>query len=474
MNNILIIAGSILLAVHLGAMESLPPVRVETENFSWQPSAQPPAPRLLMSESAYMSQRAAILASVDHAVLLDPSYPPNGVVVSNIVPGSQASQAGIKDGDVIIAIDGRIISDQHELGDARLPRMQRLTMWSRRDGEFHIDLAQKKFGVDISGWGFFGGEYARSEERDPRWDDDLIVAIVALTIKLPSPRLAETAVHHAISAGYSGRMIALLMCEISEYAGLHDKALTYGFRALSEGANKNTLRTISTMYSAAIAARHLRLAYELQKSYPDHLFQPVHAWLKAAVTNPDVQDNINLLESVDNMTPIIDRLTGVDAGGLDVIDAMKNTGNIDFAVSPDCFQPWTFGPAIDALYFSCSFRFSASESRPTKYPASVNFSILDSADISAQYIDINCFENGCVDIKLSSNPHGRSFYDQFDGKIEQNFELIKVGSQFQVCLNGRNLCISPPFKPQSAFLRIRAVGATGIISGIQCDGVLAP
>ena len=57
--------------------------------------------------------------SVDHGALIDPAT--SGA--PGVFPGSPAAKAGLQDGDVIVAVDGQPVDDDHDLGTRILPHV---------------------------------------------------------------------------------------------------------------------------------------------------------------------------------------------------------------------------------------------------------------------------------------------------------------------------------------------------------------
>lgn len=76
-----------------------------------------------------------------------------GVLVSDVFAGDAADQAGIKIGDVILAIDGKTVSDNREMGQvvAALPVGGRVPVKVFRDGRtltLHLVVAERKDGQE--------------------------------------------------------------------------------------------------------------------------------------------------------------------------------------------------------------------------------------------------------------------------------------------------------------------------------------
>ncbi|HUQ43839.1 MAG TPA: trypsin-like peptidase domain-containing protein [Candidatus Limnocylindria bacterium] len=59
--------------------------------------------------------KAAEKLSVDHGALIGPSTDEAGVIVPAITPGSPGEAAGLKDGDIILSIEGQAIDSEHPL-----------------------------------------------------------------------------------------------------------------------------------------------------------------------------------------------------------------------------------------------------------------------------------------------------------------------------------------------------------------------
>jgi serine protease Do len=70
--------------------------------------------------------------AVDHGVLIDPAS--NGA--PGVFPGSPAANAGLHDGDIIVAVDGQPVDADHDLGTRILPHVpgDRVTLSIVRDG----------------------------------------------------------------------------------------------------------------------------------------------------------------------------------------------------------------------------------------------------------------------------------------------------------------------------------------------------
>src|SRR5258708_28277614 len=80
---------------------------VDLDAFPWKPDGILPAPRELIPEAEYSVAKNEILKKIDKQYLLNPDYPSNGVLIHDIVPNSQATQAGVDENDVVIAIDAK-------------------------------------------------------------------------------------------------------------------------------------------------------------------------------------------------------------------------------------------------------------------------------------------------------------------------------------------------------------------------------
>ncbi|MCX7635123.1 MAG: PDZ domain-containing protein, partial [Syntrophales bacterium] len=98
-----------------------------------------------------------------------------GALVGQVFEGDPADKAGIKAGDVIIAIDGRSVADSHELlrTVANLTVGKKITVTLIRDGEemtVELTVGQRRDAVDLA--------------RGDRTSDDLGISVQEVTPEL--------------------------------------------------------------------------------------------------------------------------------------------------------------------------------------------------------------------------------------------------------------------------------------------------
>lgn len=249
-----------------------PPARRDPpgDPMDWKPPTSQPAIHPRYDDANYRRLSRAALRTLDLAALRDPSRPVGGVLVTSVDAGGQAAKLDLRPGDILLSLDGISLGDNRDeqnVNDARNGEQQQLTYWSARSGLKTIPIEPGMLGISL----YYGqrllDRYARSSERDPRWDNDMLVATSTF---MTDPFLAETALARAIRAGYLGQFRSQLAARIAFKQCRFEEALAIGWPG---GAPPQRLTGDSLrMYNvAAMLSFKLEQAIQLSARYPAEL-----------------------------------------------------------------------------------------------------------------------------------------------------------------------------------------------------------
>lgn len=238
--------------------------------MDWKPPAAPPALQDRYGEAAYAELKKGAMSKTDVAALRAPGRPTDGLLVTEVIAGSQAAGLGIKAGDILMSVDGNPIgpaAGDVDFGRARTDAPQQITFWAAGTGQRTVTIQPGMLGVyTYDGWRI-ADAYARLSERDPRWDDDMFVAA---TTFMTNADLAETALAHAQQAGYRGRLLTPLAMRIAFEQCHFDDAMAWEWPSFVSGAHLGS-DTVKVLNTAALLSFKLEQSLELAKRYPAEL-----------------------------------------------------------------------------------------------------------------------------------------------------------------------------------------------------------
>lgn len=244
----------------VAAYESLPPERDPPgDPMDFKPPAQPPALVARYDDAKYGRLAAAVRKEIDLNALRAPGRPSSGLLVQEVIPGQQAAKLGIRPGDILMSLDDAQLGtgpDEQMLDEAENDQPQQLTYWSPTGGQKSVKIQPGLLGVVYYSGRRLADAYARSAERDPQWDDDMLVAA---TTFMTEPYLAETALFRAQNAGYHGMLMVPLAARIAFYQCRFDDTLSYGWPLWSQ--NQHLSRDMVTLFDGAA-----RLGFKLEQS----------------------------------------------------------------------------------------------------------------------------------------------------------------------------------------------------------------
>jgi hypothetical protein len=241
-----------------------------SDPIDWKPPPAPPALRDRYSEAAYAELKKGAMSRIDVAALRAPGRPTDGLLVTAVIAGSHAVGVGIKPGDILMSVDGNQIgpaAGDADFGRARTNAPQQITFWAVGTGQRTVTIQPGMLGVyTYDGWRI-ADAYARSSERDPRWDDDMFVAASTF---MTNADLAETALAHAQSAGYHGQLLTPLAMRIAFGQCYFEDAMAWEWPSFLSGAHLGS-DTVKVLNNAALLSFKLEQSLELAKRYPTEL-----------------------------------------------------------------------------------------------------------------------------------------------------------------------------------------------------------
>jgi hypothetical protein len=269
--------------------------------MDWNPPAQPPPIRSRHSDGVYAKLAKAVRDTIDVDALRAPGRPVTGLLVREVTPGGQATKLGISVGDILMSLDGVPIGQRGEspdMNEMRSGQPQQLVFWSPHGGERTVTIQPGRIGVDTYDGPRLAESYARSTERDPKWDHEMLVATSSY---LNDPFLAETALARAVQAGYQGRLFDGLAARIAYGQCRFVDALDFGWPNWS--ANQRlTTDTLKLYYKSAMLGFKPEQALDLAGRYPGKLqreeivaetVKTYRAMPKSALANPIAElDNV--------------------------------------------------------------------------------------------------------------------------------------------------------------------------------------
>lgn len=238
--------------------------------MDFKPPVAPPALVARYDDAVYRRLAKAARKKIDLDALRAPSRPTSGVLVQDVIPEHQAAKLGIEAGDILMALDDAQLGsgkDEQSVAEARNDQPQQLTFWSRRDGQKTVTIKPGALGILCYAGPRLVDHYARSNQRDPKWDDDMLVAASTF---MTDPDLAETALFRAQNAGFQGSFMIPLAARIAYFQGRFDDTLAYGWPLWSRNQHLNG-DMISLFNNAARLNFKLEQSLDLSNRYPQEL-----------------------------------------------------------------------------------------------------------------------------------------------------------------------------------------------------------
>jgi hypothetical protein len=403
----------------VAAYSSEPPPRDPPgDPMDWKPPARPPSIQARYSDEAYVALAKAPREKIDVDALRAPGRPMNGLLVQNVLPGSQGAKLGISVGDILMSLDGTPIGQRgepHPLNDMRTDKPQQLAFWSAHGGGKTVNIEPGRIGITTYDGARLAEIYARSAERDPKWDDDMLVAT---STYLTDPPLAETALAHAVRAGYQGQLFIALAARIAFEERRFVDALDFGWPNWSAHQHLDA-DTLRLYHDAALLGFKPEEALDLSARYPDRL--PREASVADAVAAYRALPKSNLanpIAELDNVRRKRIHEFGAfvpsegDAGdGSDwCAESLNRNAVLDFEVPSDHLKTMMLTPGFANVAFCAHYNLHNTDQMAGSFAHSIAFGLYNMTTANTQWgnptnrIEIDFLNDGLCSISAFGLP----------------------------------------------------------------------
>ncbi len=248
----------------------LPPSGSTAESAADHPGAgtAPPFAEVLDAQ-AYARLAAPRLEAMHVPMLFASTRPHQGALIVAVAPGQQGSRLGLRPGDIITRLDGRIVPCDQAFMDRRKAGPQTVTVWSEGSGERDVALAPGRIGINSGDTWDERLAYLRSPGRDPAADLDLLLAYDAIECQPCDVRLCETALARSAKASGATWPWLRVACQLELAQGRFDDALRWGRLALAAGSDEAVRAHCAwLLYIVATRGGHLQEARDLLDAQP--------------------------------------------------------------------------------------------------------------------------------------------------------------------------------------------------------------
>lgn len=470
------------------------PPELDGNPMDWKENVQPPALRQVLDPVTYEARFKAARQRIDVESLRDPSRPMRGEEVSLVVPGSPADQLGIRPGDIITAIDGIAMgkrSGEFERIDTPPGNKRQVAFWSPTGGEKTVETDARRFGF----WSRSGirpaETYARSNERDPRWDDQVLVAAANFW---NDPDLAETALIHAQQAGYNGRLLYPLAVKIAFQQFRYDQALAFGWHLLNSGTLGKDLA--ANLYQAAVMGFKLEQAVELERRYPDVIVpQPQIAEMARAYRAMPGDNSPNPIAQLPHVkrSKVTSFSAFVPTGAQDfrgdlsqwAANEFNHAHRADVSIPTGHYNVFMLNPSFPNIAVTVNFDLYDSSDEDSQVSSTCDFGLFDTTDpqphhhlppnslkvsvLSSEAIQIRAF--GLRNQLLWPAPPHLPF------RSKGMLQMVILHNRCEASLNGRRIYYGPVLFPESSRkygLWIQVIGMSGRITHPIVEELLDP
>jgi hypothetical protein len=368
------------------ASDSAPPV-VKGDPMDWPANPDLPPLREMLDPATYEARFMAARKKIDLAALRDPGRPTQGEEVFLILPGTPADKLGMKVGDIVTAVDGVAVgprSGQLDRVDLAPDGKRQITVWSPGKGERTLETDSGKFGYWYRGGARPAETYARSNEHDPRWDDQVLVAAANF---MDDPDLAETALLHAQQAGYDGRLFYTLAAKIAFQQFRFDDALAFGWHLVAARHPIGNDLAV-TLNQAALLDFKLEQSLDLASRFPNviHEQPQVNQMAKdyramPADSGPNPIARLSHLKrnKVASFSPF------VPAGDRDFTDGFSKWGAdifnhdqpVDLNIPSDHYNLYLFDPSFANVAVTVHFDLHDTDNENAENSKSVSVALFD-------------------------------------------------------------------------------------------------
>jgi hypothetical protein len=317
--------------------------------------------------------------------------------------------------------------------------------------------------------------YWNSPQRDPRWDDQMLVACTNFDT---NPPLADTALWDAQKAGYAGWLLPALESRIAWNQWRFDDALNFGSFALADAPDDRKPVIARWMFGAAKADFKLNEALQLATKYPLAEQEDVRRLRQAlrlyrALALPPRPDPLvalkNLLE-----TDLTKSLVAVHVKGSVNSPWQTNgfvkSGRLGLQAPGGHYQLFAFGPKAANVDFTAHFKFHESDKKDTDWQPSLKFAIVDPADNGTEQCEVDLFTTGLVDLEASGPSVGLTEWPPSHWQTDGTIRIIVLGPDVEVFIDGKRAyycALRDPAATRQLCFEVQAVGVHAEVSRVS-------
>ncbi len=443
------------------------------DELAWNDVGPLPEPTAVLDAPTYLAKQEALLARIGKDEY-DHDGPSIGLLVDGVHGGSTAQKIGLRDGSLLLALDGVPIRSAQHWKALRGPPVQRLRFWTRGRGIVEADIPAGLIGIGIGplSWSPLR-TYWMSAGRRPAEERDAMTAIKAWVDH--DVDLAETALARLDPATRSAGIVGIVAASVAQQRGDDEGCWRVGHRALRDLTPEERTVAGEGIIGATLVAGRYRTTLALLEEFPTVASGAAPA-LEAIIDQFAEWDGRDVLAEASERTydDAADRLLKRINDSWDISHYFRDK-KIGFSPPAGGYQSFQFGPEGRDI----DLEFSLELQPPTEsgYPCGFYFGVCDVADGEpVQTLQIAFDMGQDVLVQIGGLPG----FQVRDKRVEfgtHRLRLIALGRRFQALLDGE-LVFSGPLMADPARRRLgitfQGVGTTGYIRELALRIIGAP
>ncbi len=448
--------------------------------------------RKLLNDEEYQRRFQAVLQGLgDLDALANSEVPAQGVEVTAVTQESQADEAGIKPGDVVVKFDDDMVWVKDML--PRSDQSQTMEYYSQGDRALRsMPLDSGRIGIQVMPYWRPEVLYLHEAGRDKRWEQQVVVGLTTL---LSDPELAETAWSHAIDAGYpQDHRSALAGAVLALGQGRTEIAGRFFDLARQGGIDSTLWYHPTIIYRLAIASGQLTEAMRVAEKYRGafgvvpELLQLLIDASQPATGQPSKQTPLSQHSEGMYRDNLLSRSRGRNLNSTSLfLPAVQREGMITLSAPTAHFKILHFGISepIDSFDLQMQFTVKVHDDKTSRFSKQFAVTVIDNdaaarSNESLVYDEILLQavidEHSYLSLQHSNLPLNFDYYDprfEFSDKQTHELRMIRVRDRAEILIDGNHVLDVPVYvDPIQLSFHLKVVGVDAEILSLSVDELI--